>query len=381
MFHAARLWPRPAGRPAATKRFIGLAGAVVGLMAIVAGSAIGSTRPSAPSAGVLGATAIGSPAYAEPANWLARPTRPTRKVDVFYLYPTSYFKTSASQPVISTINDPAMVAGAKRSFGQQATAFSTVANVYAPYYRQADAVTVLTSPLAEQSQIIGGTPAHDAIAAFSYYIQHANRGRPFILAGHSQGSNVLLFILSRYLKNHPAVYRRMVAAYVIGYGVTRTYLAQNPQLRFANGADDTGVIASWNTETPGLTIKNPVVNPGSIAINPITWSRSARPVSAARSMGSFLPNAAGRFVKVAHYADARVDLKRGTVVCSTCSVPLYAPGKPGGFPRGVFHTHDYPFYYFDLRKNAGVRIQAYLRAHRAHKPPKTPHHAPPPGED
>ena len=381
MSHAARSCPRPGCRLATTTRFIGLAGAVVGLMAIVAGSAIGSTRPPAPTASVVGATAIGSPAYAQPANWLARPTRPTRKIDVFYLYPTSYFKTSPSQPVISTINDPAMVAGAKRSFGQQATAFSTVANIYAPYYRQADAVTVLTSPLAEQSKIIGGTPAHDAIAAFSYYIQHDNHGRPFILAGHSQGSNVLLFILSRYLKNHPAVYRRMVAAYVVGYGVTRTYLAQNPQLRFANGADDTGVIASWNTETPGLTIKNPVVNPGSIAINPITWSRSARPASAAKSMGSLLPNAAGTFVKVAHYADARVDLERGTVVCSTCSVPLYAPGKPGGFPRGVFHTHDYPFYYFDLRKNAGVRIQAYQRAHRAHKPHKTPHHAHTPGED
>ncbi|MGZ6616645.1 MAG: DUF3089 domain-containing protein [Solirubrobacteraceae bacterium] len=381
MFHAARACPRPAGRPAATTRFIRLAGAVVGLMAIIAGPATGSTRPPAPTVSVLGATAIGSPVYAEPANWLARPTRPTRRIDVFYLYPTSYSKTSASQPVISTINDPGMVAGAKRSFGQQATAFSTVANIYAPYYRQADAVTVLTSPLAKQSQIVGGIPAHDAIAAFSYYIQHDNHGRPFILAGHSQGSNVLLFILSRYLKNHPAVDRRMVAAYVVGYGVTRTYLAQNPQLRFANGADDTGVIASWNTEAPGLTIKNPVVNPGSIAINPITWTRSARPASASKSMGSLLPNAAGTFVKVAHYADARVDLKRGTVVCSTCSVALYAPGKPGGFPQGVFHAHDYPFYYFDLRKNAGVRIQAYLRAHRAPKPRKTPHHARTPVED
>jgi hypothetical protein len=344
----------------------------LGLMAAFAGSAIGSTRPAAPPASIRAATATGFPDYAQQANWLAHPSHPTRKIDVFYLYPTSYFKTNPSQPVISTINDPAMVAGAKRSFGQQATAFSTVANIYAPYYRQADAVTVLTSPLAEQAQIIGGVPAHDAIAAFSYYIQHDNHGRPFILAGHSQGSNVLLFVLSRYLRDHPAVYRRMVAAYVIGYGVTRSYLAQNPELRFANGPNDTGVIASWNTEAPGLTIKNPVVNPGSIAINPITWTRSARPASAANSMGSLLPNAAGQYVKVAHYADARVDLQRGTVVCSTCSVPLYAPGKPGGFPQGVFHTHDYPFYYFDLRKNAGVRIERYLRTHRAHKSPHTP---------
>ena len=364
-------------------RLIRLTGTVLGLMAIFGCTAIGSAPPApAPApASVLAATTKGFPDYALRANWLARPPHPTRTVDVFYLYPTSYFKTSASQPVISTINDAAMVAGAKRSFGQQATAFSTVANVYAPYYRQADAVTVLTSPLAKQSQIIGATPAHDAIAAFAYYIQHNNHGRPFILAGHSQGSNVLLFVLSRYLKAHPAVYRRMVAAYVIGYGVTRRYLAQNPWLRFANGAADTGVIASWNTEAPGLTIKNPVVNPGSIAINPITWSRSARPASAAMSAGSLLPNAAGTLVKVAHYANARVDLQRGTVGCGRCSVPLYAPGKAGGFPRGIFHTHDYPFYYFDLRKNAGVRIHAYLRTHRARKAHQPTPHGPGPGED
>jgi hypothetical protein len=153
-----------------------------------------------------------------------------------HLYPTSYVKTSASESVISTINEPGMLTGAKTSLAEQATAFDTVANVYAPYYRQADALTVLSSPLATQNQICAGVPTHDATAAFAYYIEHSNHGRPFFLAGHSQGSNVLLFLLSGYLKQHPAVYRRMVAANVIGYGVTRTYLAANPQLKFATGA-------------------------------------------------------------------------------------------------------------------------------------------------
>jgi hypothetical protein len=317
----------------------------------------------APGAATAGTS---SPRYAQASNWLARPSHPAKKVDVFYLYPTSYFKTSPSQPVISTINNPQMVAGAKSSFAGQATAFNTVANVYAPYYRQADAVTVLSSPLATQNRIIGGTPSHDATAAFAFYIAHFNHGRPFILAGHSQGSNVLEFLLSGYLKKHPDVYRRMIAAYVVGYGVTRKYLSQNRQLKFASGASDTGVIISWNTEAPGLTIKNPVVNPGSIAINPITWTRSQRSASAKQNVGSLLPNAAGKLVKVAHYADARVNQSRGTIVCSTCSVAQYAPGKPGGFPRGVFHTHDYAFYYFGIRKNAGNRIRRYLCTVAAH---------------
>ena len=173
--------------------------------------------------------------YAQASNWLARPSSPKQKVGL-HLYPTSYVKTSASESVISTINEPGMLTGAKTSLAEQATAFDTVANVYAPYYRQADALTVLSSPLATQNQICAGVPTHDATAAFAYYIEHSNHGRPFFLAGHSQGSNVLLFLLSGYLKQHPAVYRRMVAANVIGYGVTRTYLAANPQLKFATGA-------------------------------------------------------------------------------------------------------------------------------------------------
>lgn len=331
---------------------------------------VGAAVAAAGTLALVVAAPAGAVNYAKASNWLARPSTPKKKVDVFYVYPTSYVKASPTAPVISTIDDPTMLAGAKASFAEQATAFDTVANVYAPYYRQADALTVLSSPIATQNKIISGTPTHDATAAFAYYIERYNHGRPFILAGHSQGSNVLVFLLSGYLKHHPAVYRRMVAAYLIGYGVTRKYLAANPQLKFATGADDTGVIASWNTEAPGLTVTNPVVQPGAIAINPITWTRSERPASAKRSLGSLLPDATGQLVKVNHYADARVDKRRGVVVCSTCSVSQFAPGSPMGFPRGIFHTHDYPFYYFDLRHNATVRVHRFLVSTAARRSPR-----------
>ena len=99
----------------------------------------------------------------------------------------------------------------------------------------------------------------DAFAAFDYYIKNYNNGRPFILASHSQGSNVMIFLLAEYMKEHPEVYKKMIAAYVIGYSVTDDYLAKNPHLKFAEGADDTGVIISYNTEAPSIPGKNPVV--------------------------------------------------------------------------------------------------------------------------
>jgi hypothetical protein len=57
-------------------------------------------------------------------------------------------------------------------------------------------------------------------------------------------------------------------------------------------------------------------------------------------------------------ADARVDKKRGVVVCSTPN-PKHCEC---GFPEGVYYTFDYPFYFFNVRANAAQRIQAYLAA-------------------
>jgi hypothetical protein len=68
-------------------------------------------------------------------------------------------------------------------------------------------------------------PAPDVTAAFEYYLRHFNSGRPFILAGHSQGSAVLKYLMSGYMKSYPDVYQRMIAAYVVGQSITPQYLA------------------------------------------------------------------------------------------------------------------------------------------------------------
>ena len=121
-----------------------------------------------------------------------------------------------------------------------------------------------------------GIPATDAAAAFDYYIKNFNNGRPFIFAGLSQVSNVLLYLLSDYMKKHPEVYGRMIAAYVIGYSITPEYLAKNPHLKFAKGAKNTNIIISYNTEAPQVAGKNSVVLPGAMAINPIAWTRGEK---------------------------------------------------------------------------------------------------------
>lgn len=298
--------------------------------------------------------------YAKTEYWLSLPASAEKTVDVFYLYPTVFQKVNKDEPNICNIDNPVMLKNSKLAFAIQASAFEPVGNLYAPYYRQADAAYTLGLPLAEQAQVVGGIPTTDALAAFDYYIQHYNQGRPFILAGHSQGSNVLLYLLSDYMKTHPEVQKRMVAAYVIGYSITPEYLAKNPHLKFAQGAHDTGVIISYNTEAPTVAGKNPVVLPGAMAINPISWTRGEKTATSAQSLGSVDMDATGKLVTQQHYADARISKERGVVICSTVDVDKLSPGNQV-FPKGVYHHYDYLFYYYNLRENAAVRAEKYFK--------------------
>lgn len=313
--------------------------------------------------GVCGGASYEPIDYARSNHWLNVPASVDKAVDVFYLYPTAWQKTNPNDPGICDIDNASMLHLSKMAFRRQATAFETIGNIYAPYYRQVD----LSLPAEERNRLVNTVPTYDGIAAFDYYINHFNNGRPYILAGHSQGSNVLVNLLSSYMKEHPEAYKRMIAAYAIGYSVTDAYLAANPHLKFAEGPDDTGVIVSYNTEAPDTKAgTNPVVLPGALAINPITWTRGEALAPASQNLGSIalhpdgsvVLDAAGNFAKQMNYADARVDKARGVLICSTADEKRLAPGN-AVFGRGVYHSFDYPFYYFNIRENAANRVARF----------------------
>jgi hypothetical protein len=284
--------------------------------------------------------------YSNTNHWLTVPAT-NLPVDIFYLYPTSWTSTN-SNPEVCAIDNPSMLQEAPQAFAKTATAFETIGNIYAPFYRQSN---LTANALVTEA----GIPTTDAIAAFDYYIQHFNQGRPFILAGHSQGAYVLSNLLAEYMKAHPEVYARMIAAYVIGWPVTAQYLAYNPNFNFADGPDDTGVIISYNTQAPNVP---PGFNPvlwgmvGTV-INPLTWTRAETLATTNQGFGSFMPNTNGVYVRVPQYADARIDITNGVLICSTAD-----EGTIG--THGIYHIFDFPFYYFNIRSNAANRVTKFL---------------------
>ena len=83
----------------------------------------------------------------------------------------------------------------------------------------------------------------------------------------------------------------MVAAYVIGYSVTKDDLEEYPHLKFATGEDDTGVIISWNTEGKKNVEEkayNIVVLPNEISINPLNWKLDDTYAPASENLGSMI---------------------------------------------------------------------------------------------
>ena len=66
------------------------------------------------------------------------------------------------------------------------------------------------------------------------------------------------------------------------------------------------------------------------------------------------------FGKVLDFADARIDLAHGVIICSSVSdTAIYAIS--GGLDLGVYHIYDINFYYFNLRENAVNRSNKFLQ--------------------
>jgi hypothetical protein len=299
--------------------------------------------------------------YSLAEHWLSLPADTAKPVDIFFLYPTAWTPDSSTNTLYCAIDNPSMLAGSLRALKTQATAFETTGNIYAPYYRQANAMQTLVLPEDQRWEVLRQDPARDVIAAFDYYINHYNNGRPFILAGHSQGANVMLFLLSEYMASHPEVYSRMIAAYVTGYPVTTEFMAVNKHLKFAEGPDDTGVIISYNTQSPRVVPGTNIVvaNNIGLVINPINWKRDETPAPASESLGSYMPDKTLiNYEKVPGFADARIDIAQGVLICSSVNDSAMNVIS-NSIGLGVYHIYDIPLYYYNLRENAELRAKAF----------------------
>ncbi len=314
---------------------------------------------------------VGTPTdYSSIDNWASLPDgKSIKDVDTLYLYPTVYSNTDKGAPEIVPVDDKTMRDGAQENIEQTCGIFSESTNVYVPYYRQSNLAAIAGLSGDELLEFQSQEQRTDVYAALDYYFEHYNDGRPYFLAGHAQGSVMLKLVLREYMQSHPEYYERMIAAYVLGYSVTNEDISANPDLKFAEGADDVGVIVSWNTEGMNND-SNICVLPDALVINPISWRRDESYAFAADNLGSRVVNESTGKVDESKpgIADAQIDLKRGVVICCNSNLPftkVTASGIPAIYGNKSYHSGDYGLYYYNIMDNVKVRADAWFASHAA----------------
>jgi hypothetical protein len=128
-------------------------------------------------------------------------------IDCFYVYPTV-----STDP---TPNSDMIADEAERNvIRHQVARFASKCRVYAPLYRQIT-LAGLRAVLNGSASLEDGLQYDDVHDAWNYYLEHDNRGRGFVLIGHSQGSFILSRLIREEIDGKP-VQARMVSALLIG---------------------------------------------------------------------------------------------------------------------------------------------------------------------
>ncbi len=308
--------------------------------------------------------------YSQKANWYQIP-EVTKEFDTFYVYATEYIMTSMAEgaPEYADMENAEMLEGAAAEYMLHATAYADSTNVFMPYYRQVGlryaGVVWKRDGIFDAS--VAGMPYGDIVAALDYYFEHYNNGRPFIIAGHSQGSAIIKMVLKKYFVEHPDYYKRMIAAYPIGYAFTKDEFKTYPHMKFATGECDTGVIITWNTEGPKNREVNAdtcVLQPGSMSINPLNWKLDDTYAPASMNLGSLFPNKDTGELEIQNVgADAQVFPDRGVVVTHAMGEKMTEEAAKVAaefFGPDGRHGEDYALFYCNIKDNVAKRISAYI---------------------
>lgn len=291
-----------------------------------------------------------APDYTLSAGWLATPDTPTAAVDVFFVYPTVLFN---DKDWIMDTNRPDMRAAAQTSLDTQAVVFEGQANIYAPMYRQMNIAGLgLNDTDAAPLQEIAHS---DVWRALKHYLKYENKGRPFFLAGHSQGSMILTDLLLEHWGSTGAE-DMLVAALLLGWSLTPEDLATYPAVKMCEHSGQTGCVISYNTMAEGRQSAAPTLKAGALTVNPLSWTMDGNLVPADKNLGAVFFDADSAPTHYPQFTSAQI-VDSGLVVQPE-DIDLVTV-KGGHFPDGVYHAFDYSLFFDNLKANIQERITAF----------------------
>jgi hypothetical protein len=134
-------------------------------------------------------------------------------IDCFYVYPTVSRDQGDNADLIAGPEEQAVAT-------VQLARFASVCRTFAPMYRQATLTALLrqASGGAPRTADVIGLAYSDVASAWRHYLEHHNKGRPFVLIGHSQGTIHLSRLLREQIEGRESA-KRMLSALLIGFNV------------------------------------------------------------------------------------------------------------------------------------------------------------------
>lgn len=296
------------------------------------------------------------PDYADAGSWAYWRVGENKPADLFIVCPTVDLGTGGNKNMSLADNE------AKKNFygalNMERGIYEQHCRMYAPYYRQA--VLADYDLPANEAEPYFNLAYKDVRAAFLYYMQHENNGRPFVLAGFSQGSEMCLRLLKEF-GNEDFVKNNMVACYAIGWRFTPQEAAECPYIQPAKCADDLGKVIIFNSEAPEVT-SSAIVPEGvkTFAINPLTWNCGSQKAPKTLNAGACFTDYSGAVVReVPQLTGCYIDSVRGTLKVTDVDKKEFVPGLPL-FSEGVYHIYDYQFFYRNLQQNVNLRIKTFM---------------------
>lgn len=292
--------------------------------------------------------------YSSSGNWAVLPENypdnlkeytvenPQDSIDVFYVYPT-LIVSSKDRRWNVPLNDSVQINKVRNiAVRFQASAWGSSGSLYVPYYRQAHIRSY-------NNLENGGTTAllmaySDVKSAFEYYLKHYNHGRGIILAGHSQGSTHISYLLKDFFDDKP-LQNQLVAAYIPGVGLDKNQFKTIPLMVTPN---QTGGFVTWNTFKKKFDKKNYKWYKGKVVINPVTWDTTAM---APRALHKGFLYSNGKMY--ANSFDTHTD--NGVIWISTPHFPY----RYLTVAMRNYHSGDVNLFWEDIRENSLLRVKTF----------------------
>ena len=318
-----------------------------------------------------------APDYANAASWAALPgtrdgadltprgvdaiNQNRAPADVFFIYPTVFFSRDAWN---ADIGSPQYRQDVDTlPLASQASAFNACCAIYAPHYRQMTLGGFVS--WSANSDAAMDLAYQDVSRAFDAFLARTGN-RPFIIAGHSQGSRLARRLIAERIDGTP-LYRRMVAGYLIGHWVEQPWFDARRDVRPCTAAAQTGCIVTYSSFVEGRDgagqrrtlartsrYRPEGVRQAYVCTNPLDWSAGTARVDARANTGGWLPVTDG---------SAQSSLTPQLVSARCADGALYVSSPPQAYldrqiPFGNLHNVDVNLFWMNIRQNAVERVAA-----------------------